>query len=64
MASSFVRTVGARGESSKLVKSWKGASDGVRGGGRGEGGKPLTEEGLVKEEYQKFSNVIKNLLNI
>ena len=34
MASSFVRTVGARGESSKLVKSWKGASDGVRGGGR------------------------------
>ena len=59
MASSFVRTVGARGESSKLVKSWKGASDGVR-----RGGKPLTEEGLVKEEYQKFSNVIKNLLNI
>ena len=61
MASSFTRTVGARVESSKLVKSWKGASDGVRGGG---GGKPLTEEGLVKEEYQKFSNVIKNLLNI
>ena len=62
MASSFICTVGARVESSKLVKSWKGASDGVRrGGGRG---KPLTEEGLVKEEYQKFSNVIKNLLNI
>ena len=62
MASTFTRTVGARVESSKLVKSWKGASDGVRGGG--EGGKPLTEEGLVKEEYQKFSNVIKNFLNI
>ena len=62
MASSFICTVGARVESSKLVKSWKGASDGVRRGG-GEG-KPLTEEGLVKEEYQKFSDVIKNLLNI
>ena len=35
MASTFTRTVGARVESSKLVKSWKGASDGVRGGGGG-----------------------------
>ena len=33
MASSFICTVGARVESSKLVKSWKGASDGVRRGG-------------------------------
>ena len=33
-------------------------------GGGGGKGKPLTEEGLVKEEYQKFSDVIKNLLNI
>ena len=63
MASSFICTVGARVESSKLVKSWKGASDGVRRGGGGRG-KPLTEEGLVKEEYQTFSDVIKNLLNI
>ena len=37
MASTFTRTVGARVESSKLVKSWKGASDGVRGGGEGGG---------------------------
>ena len=36
MASSFICTVGARVESSKLVKSWKGASDGVRRGGGGE----------------------------
>ena len=34
---------------------------GCGGGGRG---KPLTEEGLVKEEYQTFSDVIKKLLNI
>ena len=34
------------------------------GCGGGGGGKPFTKEGLVKEEYQKFSNVIKNLLNI
>ena len=40
--------VGARVDASKPVK----------------GGEPLTEAGLVKEEYQKLSDVIANLLSI
>ena len=38
------------------------ASKPVMGGGGGE--EPLMEAGLVKEEYQKLSDVIANLLRI
>ena len=51
MASSVCCFVGARVGASKPVKGW-------------EGRKPLREGSLVKEEYQKLSDVIANLLSI
>ena len=56
MASSVSCFVGARVDATKLGRSW--------GGGEGGGEEPLTQSSLVKEEYQKLSDAIENLLSI